>query len=156
MKRLSLPANKIKSLYLEGWTITKLAKKYYCSYFAMRSCLLGAGAFQERKHVYISPTELKDICEIQGLKTKEVAEGYGVSMRTVFRAKKRSWKEIETHHCQKTTPYTPMIVHFLRREKKMKIREVAEVMGLTPRTICNLQKINIDDLRKRFVVQEEK
>ena len=156
MKRLSLPANKIKSLYLEGWTITKLAKKYYCSYFAMRSCLLGAGAFQERKHVYISPTELKDICEIQGLKTKEVAEGYGVSMRTVFRAKKRSWKEIETPPNKKTTQTTPILIHYLRREKKLKIREVAKIIGITERMVCYLQNKDLEELRKRFIVNIEK
>jgi transcriptional regulator with XRE-family HTH domain len=155
MKRLSLPVNKIKKLYLEGWTITKLAERYYCSYFAMRVRILDMGILREKKRIFISPSELKDTYELQGLTLQEIADAYGVSLKTIIRRKKKSWKDIETHHSVKTTPYTPMIVHYLRREKKMKIREVAEIMGLTQRTICNLQKIDIEELRKRFIVQEK-
>lgn len=155
-RRLSLPVNKIKKLYLEGWTITKLAQRYYCSYFAMRSRLEEMQVLREKKHVYISPAVLKDTYELQGLTIRQIAEEYGVCARTVERRKKHAWNDIENLRNGKTTKYTPLLVTFLRREKKLKIREVADMMGITQRTVCNLQKKDIEELRKKFNPKEGK
>lgn len=37
----------------------------------------------------------------------------------------------------------------------MKIREVAEITGLNQRTVCRLQKKDIEELRKQFVIPKE-
>jgi len=120
----------------------------------MWCCIQELGIVREKKHIFVSPSLLKDLYEIQGLTLKEIAKGYGVSKRTIIRTKKHSWNEIDKLRNSKTSTYTPILITFLRKEKKMKIREVVEFTGLSKSTVCSLQKVDIEELRKDFTPKE--
>lgn len=111
------------------------------------------GVVREKKHVWISPAQMKSDYEIQGLSLQEIADGYGVTVETIARKKKKAKKWPYCRIGEKGN-FTPIIVQFLRKEKKLKIREVSEMMGLSPRMVCYLQKIDIKELQKKFVVSE--
>jgi len=83
--RLSLPEKTIVRLYEIGWTIRRLAGKYYASYGTIRVRLKEAGVLRS-KPIIIKRSEIAK--RHRKMTYKEIAQIYGVCERTIRRKMK--------------------------------------------------------------------
>ena len=148
MNRIELPEKKIKRLYNEGMTITELAKKFYVAYNTMWRFLDELGIIRRKPRVKFSPDELKRTYKFGGSTLHELAKIHHVSTRTMSRVFKRS--RIKPKGKDKPNNYMPIIVQYLRKEKNLKLREIAEKIGISQREVNYLMKVDINPIIKEL------
>lgn len=142
MKRIALPLDRIRRLYERGWTIKRLAAKYFVSYWAMYCRLNEMGIIRRKTRKELSPKEMEFQVKEAGLTRKEIADINGVSSRTVIRKMKNSQIK-DFKHYGKINRAVIIGVHYMRFDKKMKLQAIADSFGLSRRTICTVVKMDI-------------
>lgn len=153
MKRIELPINKIAKLYERGWSITKLAKKYYVSYWTMWNRLEDLGIIRKLHRNILSPKEIEYQVKVVGMTYNQIADINGVSKSTIIRKTKRL-KITHRGRNSKINRYTVLGVHYLRGEK-MKIHEIAKTYGISKRTVATLLKKDATPIINKLKERDE-
>lgn len=143
MYRIDLPLDRIKRLYEKGWTIKRLADKFYVSYWAMYCRLNEMGIIRHKTRKYLSPIELKFQTNEVGMTFQEIADINGVSKRTVSRRMKTVQFKKEKRRNYKVNRSTILGVHYMRFDKGMKLKDIAKIYSLSRRTICSIVKMDV-------------
>lgn len=138
MKRIELPMNKIAKLYESGWSIPKLAKKYFVSYWTMWNRLEDLGIIRKLHRNILSPKEIEYQVKVMGMTYNQIADINGVSKITIIRKTKRL-RITHKGRNSKINRYTVLGVHYLRG-KKMKIHEIAKEYRISERSVATLLK----------------
>lgn len=141
--RVYLPIRKISQAYLDGMTLTELAKKYYVSYYCMWMRLKDRGVLREKPKIELTNAELKQCYTYENMGVNEIAKLYQKTpRRLISRIHSNHYSHyIKTPNANKTiTETTKKAIIFLVHDGLLTREQIAQRCNVTRKTIYNYLK----------------